>query len=60
MDNASVPPDNVVAWAGMNSHNPVIDRKHGWHLAIFNDGAPWANIRPHSFADIADLIEREL
>lgn len=60
MDNNSVPPDNVVVWAGLQSPNPLIEPEGGYHLAIYNDGAPWAGIKPHSFAEIASLIEQEL
>lgn len=50
-------PDPVRAWAGLASNNPMV----GSHtLSTYNDGVNAAGVRPHSFADIADLIERYL
>ncbi len=58
MDNNSVPPDDVVAWSGMDSPNPTINQETGYHLAFYNDGG--LSVKPHSFAAIADLIETYL
>lgn len=44
----------VVDWAGLSYSNPGVGVAT---LAEYNDGAPDTGIRPHSFAEIADLID---
>lgn len=55
----TVPPDAVVWWAGIGDDNPVIDDENNT-LAEYNDGSDFADIRQHTFAEIADLIEQRL
>ena len=51
----------VQEWAGLDSDNPVLGS--GWAtIAEYNDGADndGEEIQPHTFADIADMIEEHL
>jgi hypothetical protein len=55
-------PHTVRAWAGLDRRYPLIDETD---ITYFNDGAEgddedFATIVPHSFAQIADLIEAHL
>ena|ERR1044072_3312431 len=54
-------PTPVSEWAEVDYHNPIIQ---GITLATYNDGEEGdeddAPIRPHTFAEIADLIDRYL
>jgi hypothetical protein len=50
-------PQAVVDWAGMASYSPEIDLVA---LATYNDGDAQNEIKPHSFTEIADLIEKHL
>jgi hypothetical protein len=52
-------PRTVVWWAELNDDNPAIDDNNNT-LAEYNDGSDFADIRQHSFAEIADLIEQRL
>lgn len=56
-------PPEVVDWAELKDDNPDIPHLQGQGkatLAEFNDGRLDSNIRPHTFAEIADLIEQYL
>lgn len=52
-------PLRVAEWADLPSQNPHIG---GYALSHYNDGAGAQKllVRPHTFAEIADLIERHL
>lgn len=50
-------PGAVVDWAGVPDFNPSIK---DIPLAVYNDGNSTDDIRPHSFQEIADLIEQHL
>lgn len=54
MDKDSYPPDEVVAWAGLPSHNPdaVFLDDGVMSLSLAND------LKGQTFSDIADAIER--
>ncbi len=62
---AAVLPKAVVAWAGLPDANPELipteklaDRKF---LANYNDGRQaFGNLAPHTFTQLADLIEKYL
>lgn len=65
--NTSVLPDIVMDWAGLTRSNPAIlsdmetdFRYENFTLTDMNDGNSIDGIRIHSFAEIADLIERNL
>lgn len=47
-------PRAVIEWAGVPDFNPDIE---GTPLTVYNDGSSTDDIRPHTFAEIADLIE---
>lgn len=50
-------PDSVVEWAGLDERSPRVD---GIPLVDLNDGSAYRPVRPHTFAEIADLIEEHL
>lgn len=55
-----LPPDFVVEWADLPDDNPEIGDTSRT-LAIYNDGEIGESyLRPHTFAEIADLIEAHL
>ena len=64
----SLPPQVVIDWAGLGHINPrvgpVFDDDWRYGLSDWNDGVQGTgddtDIDPHSFAEIADLIEKEL
>lgn len=47
----------VVEWADLESEDPVVLEIA---LASYNDGDEAITVKPHSFAEIADLIEAHL
>jgi hypothetical protein len=49
-------PQTIQDWAGLRSVAPVASKQS---LASWNDGTDGV-VRPHTFAEIADLIEAEL
>lgn len=55
-NDAALPP-SVVRWAGLDNELPKVGP---WTLAELNDGNSVFDIEPLTFAEIADLIEREL
>ena len=61
LQETSYPPAAVLSWAGLDSRNPVVG-EGGLSLSHYNDGFAMArtDIRPRSFNEIADLIERDL
>ena len=51
-------PNSVSEWAGLESDNPKVGK---WALSELNDGVNGGcGVRPHSFSEIADMIEAEL
>ncbi len=50
-------PATVRAWAGIAERYPVVNDQD---ITILNDGDDGFAIKAHSFADMADLIERDL
>lgn len=57
-------PPEVAEWAGLPDTNPDMPTPPGvigkFTIAEYNDGKLIINIRPHTFAEIADLIEAHL
>ena len=47
---------SVMKWAGLKTENPKITKKY--RLSAYNDGND--GCKQHSFAEIADLIEKKL
>lgn len=61
LDEDDVLPIAVVEWAGIVDESHPDNPYAGDHLlAEYNDGAPAEDVFPHSFAEIADLIEQYL
>lgn len=52
-------PRVVVEWAGLPDSSPEIPTT-GYELATYNDGYEVNDLPPHSFTQIADLIEAHL
>jgi hypothetical protein len=52
-------PRVVVEWAGLQDSSPEICTT-GYELAVYNDGNSHVDLSPHSFTEIADLIEEYL
>lgn len=50
-------PDSVIEWAELDQRSPQVD---GIPLVDLNDGSAYRPVRPHTFTEIADLIERYL
>jgi hypothetical protein len=61
---SQLPSEFVRDWAGLEACNPLIDEgdddANDLRLAMFNDGSVEHDIPPHTFAQIADLIESYL
>lgn len=55
-----LPPAAVQHWAELDAPNPLIEKENELRLALFNDGSIQYRLRPHTFAEIADLIETYL
>ena len=51
-------PPVVRDWAGLESVDPIIDNEYS--LVTLNDGISEDNVHSHTFAEIADLIEKNL
>ncbi len=50
-------PGAVREWAGLRDENPILN---DIAIAVYNDGDYEDNVEPHTFAEIADLIEAHL
>ncbi len=50
-------PKVVVDWAGLPDFNPDVG---DYPIALYNDGRDGGSLRPHTFAEIAYLIEEHL
>lgn len=62
-DQSEALPTIVQQWAGLSDWCPDIPLRPGQGvatLAEFNDGRSDYDLRPHTFAEIADLIEQHL
>lgn len=55
-------PEAVIEWAGLIDTSPSVDddEGHQYPLAAFNDGLESDELRPHTFEEIAALIEAQL
>lgn len=53
-------PDEVVAWSGIRSRNPLVDTGSDSHIGSRTRTLAELNDAGLSFAEIADIIEREL
>ena len=51
-------PSAVYRWAGLEGFNPYVKAAQQYALAEYNDGD--CGLAPHSFEEIADLIEQHL
>lgn len=57
---SQVPSCTVQMWAELDAPNPLIGEEEYSRLATLNDGSVSGRIRPHTFTQIADLIEAHL
>lgn len=57
LDEDAILPDAVMEWAGLETKNPIVE---DYDLATFNDGYKGCKVRPHTFKQIAKLIEKHL
>lgn len=58
----SILPEVVAQWAGTEGVNPTVfvqDEKE-YTLAELNDGVESTNVHPHTFTEIANMIEEKL
>ena len=53
-------PKEVQDWAETSNDPPVVIKGINYTLTTMNDGNATGNIKPHTFDQIADLIEKQL